>query len=80
MRMIFAVLALLLILTGVVLLAVPREQPATVATRGINAQQVVTWYTQVRGIAEQVNAPLSIVCGLISLYYSRKRYVAQVKS
>lgn len=79
MRMIFAVLALLLILTGVVLLAVPREQPAVV-TRGINVQQVVTWYSQVRGLAEQVNAPLSIVCGLFSLYYSRKRYVAQVKS
>lgn len=78
MRMIFAVLALLLILTGVVLLAVPREQPVVV-TRGINVQQVVTG-SQVRGLAEQVNAPLSIVCGLFSLYYSRKRYVAQVKS
>ena len=75
MSKIFALLAVLLILTGAVLIAVPREQPAT--TRGPNVQQVVTAYTQVRNLAEQVNAPLSILFGLISLFYSRRTYLAQ---
>ena len=28
-------------------------------------------------LAEQVNAPLSILFGLVSLYYSRKRYITE---
>ena len=73
MRLVFAIFGLLLIITGAVLVLVPRDQPQT--TRGVNAQQVVSMATRVRDVADQVNGPLSIVFGLVSLYYSRKRYI-----
>ena len=73
MRLIFAVFGLLLIITGATLLLVrPEERPAT---RGVNAQQVVSLAVRARDMAEQVNAPLSILFGLFSLYYSRRRYI-----
>lgn len=75
MRIIFAVFGLALIITGAVILLVPREQPAA-QTRSLNPQ-VVSLATRVRDVADQVNGPLSIVFGLISLYYSRRRYVAE---
>ena len=75
MRLIFAVFGLLLLLTGSVLLLVPRDERAP--TRGPGAQQVVSLAVQARDLAEQVNAPLSILFGLVSLYYSRKRYLVE---
>ena len=82
MTKIFAVLAVLLILTGAVLLAVPRETAPAAATRGPGAApavQTITMLSKARELAEQVNAPLSILFGLISLYYSRRTYLAQGK-
>ena len=75
MRIIFAVFGLALIITGAVLLLVPREEPRA-TTRSVGPQ-VVSLAVQVRDVAEKVNAPLSILFGLISLYYSRKRYIAE---
>lgn len=80
MRVIFAVFGLLLLLTGAVLLTIPREAPPTVAaTRGPGsaASQVVSLAARARDVAEQVNAPLSILFGVVSLYYSRRRYVVE---
>lgn len=89
MSKIFGVLAVLLILTGVIVLAVPREAPpvAISATRGPAAaapasqsvSQAVSMLSKARDLAEQVNAPLSILFGLISLFYSRRTYLAQGK-
>jgi|LNFM01.1.fsa_nt_gb hypothetical protein len=76
MRMIFAVFGLLLLITGGALLLIPKEEPRA-QTRSINAQQVVSLAVQTRNLAEQVNAPLSILFGLVSLYYSRKRYIVE---
>lgn len=75
MSKIFALLAVLLIATGAILIAVPREAPAP--TRGPSVQQALTLYARARDIAEQVNAPLSILFGIVSLWYSRKRYVVE---
>ncbi len=75
MRIIFAVFGLALIITGAVILLVPREEPRA-QTRSIGPQ-VVSMAARVRDVADQVNGPLSIVFGLISLYYSRKRYIVE---
>lgn len=79
MSKIFAILAVLLILSGALVLALPREAPPTAGPRGLgptaqSPQQTSTIAT-VRQLAEQANAPLSIIFGLISLYYSRRTYV-----
>jgi hypothetical protein len=76
MSKIFALLALLLILTGAVLLAVPRAAAPGASDRslGPEALAVPAIVTQARDIAEKVNAPLSIVFGLVSLFYSRRSY------
>ena len=77
MRMLFGLLAVLLILTGAALLAIPPPEPPA-ATRGVpTVQQVVSVYGRIRGIAEVVNAPLSILFGLVSLYYTRLRYLQE---
>ena len=75
MSKIFALLALLLIATGIVLLAVPKLAPAE-ATRSLGPEAVAVpaLVNQARDLAEQVNAPLSIVFGLVSLFYSRRSY------
>lgn len=75
MRLIFAVFGLALIITGAVILLVPREEPRA-QTRSVGPH-VVSMAARVRDVADQVNGPLSIVFGLISLYYSRKRYIAE---
>ncbi len=76
MRIILAVFGLALLITGAVLVLVPREEQR-VQTRGVNAQQVVSLAVRARDIADQVNGPLSILFGLVSLYYSRKRYIVE---
>ena len=58
------------------MLAVPREEGATGA-RSLSPQSVSetpVYLLRARELAEQVNAPLSIVFGLVSLYYSRRTY------
>lgn len=76
MTKIFALLAVFLILTGAVLLAIPREDPAP-GGRGIASDAIAAVPSvamRAREIAEQVNAPLSILFGIISLVYSRRNY------
>ncbi len=75
MSKIFVLLAVLLILTGVVLLAAPK--PGAPERRGLapEAIPVPTVLMQARDIAEKVNAPLSILFGIISLFYSRRSYL-----
>ena len=77
MSKVFALLAVLLILSGVLVIALPREQPAGSGPRGIapTAQTQSSALAAVRQIAEQANAPLSILFGIISLYYSRRTYL-----
>lgn len=78
MTKIFALLAVLLIASGVIVLAVPKPAAPPAATeRGMAPQSmpIPTLADQAREIAEKINAPLSIVFGLVSLYYSRRTYL-----
>lgn len=75
MRLIFAVFGLLLLITGATLVLIPREEQRA-QTRSVGPQ-VVSYAVKARDLAEQVNAPLSILFGLVSLYYSRRRYIAE---
>lgn len=73
----FVLLAVALIATGALILAVPRENPGAPGARSLSPQAAVempAYLLKAREVAEQVNAPLSIVFGLISLYYSRRSY------
>jgi len=74
MSKIFALLAVLLILTGIIVLAVPREDEESTRSLSVNPAVAPSLVMQVRNVAEQVNAPLSIVFGLVSLFYSRRSY------
>lgn len=76
MSKLFALLAVALIVTGVLVLAVPRPEGSPGA-RSLAPQvsvELPPYVAKAREIAEQVNAPLSIVFGLISIYYSRRTY------
>ncbi len=78
MTKIFALFALLLIASGLIVLTVPKPRaPQASAERSMapQAAEPLTLAEQVREIAEKVNAPLSIAFGLVSLYYSRRTYV-----
>lgn len=73
----FALLAVALIATGALVLGVPKEDPAGPGARSLSPQSAVeipAYLLKAREVAEQVNAPLSIVFGLVSLYYSRRNY------
>lgn len=74
MSKIFALLAIGLILSGVLLLAVPREGDSAPRSLSVNPSAVPPIVNSARDIAEQINAPLSILFGLLSLYYSRRTY------
>lgn len=77
MTKVFALLAVALITTGALVLAVPREDAAAPGARSLSPQaavEVPTYLIKAREVAEQVNAPLSIVFGLVSLFYSRRSY------
>jgi len=75
MSKLIALLAVILIATGILLLAVPKEDPSASA-RGLAPETLAipAVISQAREFAEQVNAPLSIVFGLVSLFYSRRSY------
>lgn len=76
MSKIFALLAVALIATGLLVLAVPREEGSSGA-RSLSPQSVTempVYLLRARELAEQVNAPLSILFGLVSLFYSRRSY------
>lgn len=79
MTKIFALLAVLLILSGVVLIAVPRSEAPSAGPRGVapgaGGPAAVSTLSMVRSVAEQANAPLSILMGLVSLYYTRRTYI-----
>lgn len=76
MSKIFALLAVALIATGILILAVPREE-ASSGARSLSPQAVSdtpVYLLKAREFAEQANAPLSIFFGLVSLFYSRRSY------
>ena len=76
MSKLFALLAVALIATGLLVLAVPRDEASTGA-RSLSPQSVSetpAYLLKAREFAEQVNAPLSIFFGLVSLFYSRRSY------
>lgn len=77
MTKLFTLLAILLILTGIIVLAVPRQEPRG-QSPGLAPQALPapTLVSKVRDIAEQLNAPLSILFGVASLFYSRRSYLA----
>jgi hypothetical protein len=77
MSKIFALLAVALIATGILVLAVPRVQEGGPGARSLSPQaasEMPTYLLRAREVAEQVNAPLSIAFGLVSLFYSRRSY------
>ncbi len=74
MSKIFALLAILLIATGILLLAVPKADLTAAPGLAPEAAAIPAVVSQAREFAEQVNAPLSIVFGLVSLFYSRRSY------
>ena len=74
--------ALLLLLTGLAVTFLPFYLPA--APRGgnlesvsVNMTQLQVALAQIKQIAEQINAPLSVIVALMSLYYSRRGYLVQ---
>jgi hypothetical protein len=76
MSKVFALLAVALIATGILILAVPRDE-ASQGARSLSPQAVSdtpVYLLKAREFAEQVNAPLSIFFGLVSLFYSRRSY------
>lgn len=77
MTKLFALLAVLLIASGVIVLAVPKAAPPQASDRSIGPQSAPSsnLADQAREIAEKINAPLSIVFGLVSLYYSRRTFL-----
>lgn len=79
MTKLLTLLAVLLIVSGIVLLAVPRTDAPAAGPRGLaptaGGPATVSTLSMVRSIAEQANAPLSILMGLVSLYYTRRTYI-----
>lgn len=74
--------AVLLLISGLAVTFLPLYLPS--APRGAGLESVGTRMTQmqvvlaqIKQVAEQINAPLSVVVALMSLYYSRRRYVAE---
>jgi hypothetical protein len=77
MSKLVALLAILLIATGALLLAVPREEPSATRSLAPDSIAMPALVVRAREIAETVQAPLSIAFGLISLYWNRKNYLKQ---
>lgn len=75
--------AVLLLLTGLAVIFLPLYLPP-VARSGAHTESIGMGMTQmqvvlarIRDLAEQINAPLSVVVALASLYYSRRGYMIQ---
>jgi hypothetical protein len=82
MSKLFALFAIVVILCGVLVLAGPFLEPDA-ASRSLSPQAVspaMAFLGQVREMAESVQAPLSIVFGVISLYWNRKNYMKQQRA
>jgi hypothetical protein len=81
MSKIFALLAIILILTGIVVLAGPYVE-SEMATRSLAPETapLTSIFTQLRQAAEAVQAPLSILFGVVSLYWNRKNYLRQQRA
>jgi len=78
MSKILALLAVVLIVSGALVLAVPREGSQT--ARGLAVPEALvapSLIMRAREMAEMVQAPLSIAFGVISLYWNRKNYLKQ---
>jgi hypothetical protein len=76
MTKVFVLLAIVLILSGALVLFGPQAEQVA-ASRGLMPESVSgapSLIARAREIAEQANAPLSILFGLISLVYSRRSY------
>lgn len=76
MSKIFALLAIALIVSGALVLGLPYIEAQAPATRSLapDAVAIPSAVARARELAEQVNAPLSILFGLVSLFYSRRSY------
>jgi len=74
MSKIFALLAIVLIVSGIILIAAPREEPGSARSLSVEPAPAPSLLVRVREIAERVNAPLSIFFGVLSLYYTRRTY------
>ncbi len=79
MSKIFALLGIALILSGALVLGLPYLEETPSASRSLAPEAVGTssLIIRAREIAEIVQAPLSILFGLISLYWNRKNYLKQ---
>jgi hypothetical protein len=73
--------ALLLLITGLAVIFLPLYLPpmarggAHTESIGVGMTQMQVALARIRDIAEQINAPLSVVVALASLYYSRRGYM-----
>lgn len=74
--------AVLLLLTGLAVMFLPLYLPsmprgAHTELIGVSMTQMQVALARIKDIAEQINAPLSVVVALMSLYYSRRGYIVQ---
>lgn len=75
--------ALLLLVSALAVIFLPLYLPApprgggNLESVGVNMTQMQVVLAQIRQIADQINAPLSVVVALMSLYYSRRGYMVQ---
>jgi uncharacterized membrane protein len=78
MSKIFVLLAIVLILSGALVLAAPFLEPE-VASRSLAPEPNTarSLFEYVRNAAEAVQAPLSILFGVVSLYWNRRTYLKQ---
>ncbi|MDX2307268.1 MAG: hypothetical protein NW216_03415 [Hyphomicrobium sp.] len=72
MSKLFFVLAIALIAVGAIVLLGPLIEAVPGPSLGPMEEGT---FAVVRDVAQQVNAPLSILFGLMSLYYSRRTYL-----
>ena len=75
--------AVLLLLTGLAVIFLPLYLPAmprggaNTESIGMSMTQMQLALARIRDVADQINAPLSVVVALMSLYYSRRGYMVQ---
>ncbi len=79
MSKIFALLGIALIVSGALVLGLPFLEETPSASRSLAPEAIgsSSLVVRAREIAEMVQAPLSILFGLISLYWNRKNYLKQ---